>query len=1066
MSPRRLLALLLCASAALAAVPSGALPATFAPHDSPRAYSAGWAELNYTDGYGIVINATVFYPAMSAAQDATPSKGGAPYPAVVLVPDGPGAVDKVACYGSYARYLSERGYLVSIIDLAPHDAWTWMGHARMANSTLSAVGHLGDENTTTGSRLEGMVDGALVALVGHGQGARVALLAALRDSSRLVHSVACLSLVDGATGGAGAVAPMVGALPLPLHIQGGQNVTVPLQTSWEKAFGAKARGFVSFHIIAGGNHTLYLDVNWSAATAAPDWPAGINRTRQQQLSLRYLLAFLDFHLKDDAVAGNRLYGTEARLDLDDGILVDWRYGVLDESLAFSRPAQSATVPTGYTDFCATVVSLSPFPMALRNVTLEVARVEGIALVTVYGPANRSVGPMGPGASGVASWEVLITTYGEYRAFASMDDPDHNGTNNVDVLDFTVSPLPPPRIDHTPADSIELGTDYYVLADVHAESGLSRVWLNSTDVDGLVSEEDMVDIGSGVYQGVVPAQRSVGIVGYSVLVLAGNGVRNATMRFYVPVIDTTPPSLSHLMPGEPLRVRQELDVCATVTDADEVARVKLMYTDPGAGVRNVSCGRDDDRWFYPLVLGPTAGELTYLWWAQDAWGNTATLGPFSLEVRDMGPPTIVPEELGALELLSTPHLAATVSDDALVTSVWVLYTVPGTGQPTNATPLLQGGLYRLTLPQMLALGDLVYEWGAIDVNGMVASTGAVEVPVVDSVDPAISEVESGDAFVGQAPWIKARVVDPGGLSSVVLEYVGSDGSPGAVAMSDAGNGTYGCYLPVQTRGGEVRFTIRAEDLSGNSADSSERTMVVRDTEPPKLTHAPPAPPVQGTPLRLRVNVTDNAGVARVHLELKLNPMSVFQRIEMQEVEPGIWEHVVAGEDVNPTEVLYYFEAQDLMPSANVGRLPADAPLSLYRLNITARVLTIYGIVKDRAGEPLKGASVVVIGTSLEATTDPEGKYLIEGLAGGTHTVWVSRAGFRDVRVDVVVSVEEPSRKQDFTLLREPETDGYDVAGTDLFYFAVGFVLIALAIAILAWRLASARRRRPGRSDGRR
>lgn len=1064
MTLRSLLALLICTSTIAAAVPSCALPSGFAPHDSPQAHSAGWVNLTYTDGYSVTIVSSVFYPATSATEDATPSKGGAPYPAMVLVPDRLAGVDKVACYGSYARYLAERGYVVSIVDLDPHDGAVAY-HARMANSTLSAVEHLRATNSTAGSPLEGMVDEGHVALLGHGQGARVALLAALGDSSRLVHSVACLGLIDGALGGAPAAVPLVGALAAPLHIQGGENDSMSSQDSWSGAFGAKARGYVSYHVIADANHTQYIDTDWPVSAGAQDRPAGINRTHQHRLVMRYVLAFLDFHLKSDAVAGNRLYGTEAQLDLDDGILVQWQYGVLDESVAFSRPGQSSTIPTGYTDFCATVANMGPFPLARRNVTLEVARVEGIALVTVYDRTNRSVAPLPGGESAVVGWQVLIIQYGEYRAFLSMDDPDHNRTNNMDVLGFTVSPLPPPRIDHSPPESVELGEPIDVLASIESDSGVASVWLNYSDTDALTHELPMAEASPGEWSAQIPAQSSVGIVAYSIHVLAGNGVKNATSRFYVPVIDTTAPTLGHVPPAAPLRVMQELDICATATDAGDVTRVRLMYTDPGTGVRNVSCGRDGERWFYPLVLGPTAGTLTYLWWAQDSWGSIATLGPFAVEVRDMGPPTIAPEPLGTIEMLSAPQLAAAVSDDALVASVWVLYTPPGAGTAINTTPLLQGGLYRLTLPPMLSFGTLEYEWGALDINGNVASTGTLRVAVVDPLPPAISDVESGDAFVGRQPWIRARIADPGGLGRVELSYFAVDGSSGLLQMSDEGNGTFGCSMPVQTRGGEVRFTVEAEDLSGNQADSGERTMVVRDTTPPHLDHTPPVPSVQGTPLRLRVNVTDDAGIARVVVELKLTPLSVFQRLEMQEVEQGVWEYVLTGNQVNPPEVLYYFEAQDLMPSANVARLPSDAPFTLFRLTIPQRVLAIHGTVKDRDGALVAGATVVVVGTELEATTGPDGSYLIEGVLGGTHTVWVSKEGFRDIRVDVTVSVEEPARKQDFTLLRETSTDGGG-GDTDLVYFAVGLMIIALAIAMLAWRLSKVRQGRATRPKGRR
>ncbi|MEZ4699905.1 MAG: carboxypeptidase-like regulatory domain-containing protein [Rhodothermales bacterium] len=65
-------------------------------------------------------------------------------------------------------------------------------------------------------------------------------------------------------------------------------------------------------------------------------------------------------------------------------------------------------------------------------------------------------------------------------------------------------------------------------------------------------------------------------------------------------------------------------------------------------------------------------------------------------------------------------------------------------------------------------------------------------------------------------------------------------------------------------------------------------------------------------------------------------------------------------------------------------------------------TLYGVVSDAAtGEPLEAASVYFGHTLLGAATDREGRYVIEGVEPGTHTLIVSRIGYAGSRQEVVV-----------------------------------------------------------------
>jgi TonB-dependent receptor len=70
-------------------------------------------------------------------------------------------------------------------------------------------------------------------------------------------------------------------------------------------------------------------------------------------------------------------------------------------------------------------------------------------------------------------------------------------------------------------------------------------------------------------------------------------------------------------------------------------------------------------------------------------------------------------------------------------------------------------------------------------------------------------------------------------------------------------------------------------------------------------------------------------------------------------------------------------------------------------------TIQGTVRDAStGEPLPGANVILVGTSLGAAADADGKFIILRVSPGTYTLRVTFIGYRPVEVTVTV---QPGQK---------------------------------------------------------
>ena len=76
--------------------------------------------------------------------------------------------------------------------------------------------------------------------------------------------------------------------------------------------------------------------------------------------------------------------------------------------------------------------------------------------------------------------------------------------------------------------------------------------------------------------------------------------------------------------------------------------------------------------------------------------------------------------------------------------------------------------------------------------------------------------------------------------------------------------------------------------------------------------------------------------------------------------------------------------------------------------------IAGVVRDKStGELLPGATVILSGTSLGASTDPEGKYVIRNVPPGSYTIGVTYIGYEPVTVSATVEAGV-DLKEDFRL----------------------------------------------------
>ncbi len=76
--------------------------------------------------------------------------------------------------------------------------------------------------------------------------------------------------------------------------------------------------------------------------------------------------------------------------------------------------------------------------------------------------------------------------------------------------------------------------------------------------------------------------------------------------------------------------------------------------------------------------------------------------------------------------------------------------------------------------------------------------------------------------------------------------------------------------------------------------------------------------------------------------------------------------------------------------------------------------ITGLVEDRSGNPLVGATVTIEGTPFGAMTSAHGEYVIPALEPGTYTVMARMVGRETSRVEGVIVQNDNTSRIDFQL----------------------------------------------------
>jgi len=383
--------------------------------------------------------------------------------------------------------------------------------------------------------------------------------------------------------------------------------------------------------------------------------------------------------------------------------------------------------------------------------------------------------------------------------------------------------------------------------------------------------------------------------------------------------------------DPQEVYFPVNVSAVVRDNVAVGQVWLNVTNPAAGTLNSTMSYDPFgmRYFLERNCG-MLGLHTFVVWASDTSGNwNSTSGQFTCE--DTTRPSI--SDLRAVpnpvEVLASTNLSALVSDNYLLSEVWVEVTAPDLAR-TNLSMIAGPRYSRETIPDQL--GDYIFRVSARDSVGLwVAAVNLFQVE--DNTHPLIvnlAATPSPVALFAQTN-ITADVTDNYLLAGVWVEVTAPDLTLTNQSMA-GGPAFHFEYTASQV--GAYPYTVSAVDSSGNWQTDSDIFQTI-ESVPPSIEHAPRSTwPVTVT-LNITANVTDNILAQEVKLDYT-DVDGVARNVTMARGLADEYFYEVAGQPHTGT-VSYYIWAAD--GSGNGVRSPLYATLIVERAPLPPTGLTV-------------------------------------------------------------------------------------------------------------------------------
>lgn len=466
-----------------------------------------------------------------------------------------------------------------------------------------------------------------------------------------------------------------------------------------------------------------------------------------------------------------------------------------------------------------------------------------------------------------------------------------------------------------------------------------------------------------------------------------GAPDAVYGFAVFTPDTTPPTVTHTPDAGPLTEGDAHEVTAIVTDESGVGAVTLSYR-PSANDAFVTIPMSGNNGTYTANIPGNAVQppvLGYYLSAEDSVGNAARRpveDQYEIQVGelDLVGPTIVHDPVTEpVEVGSQVSIAATVSDPAGVTDVWLFWRVRGQGVFNQVSITSTTDEYETTFGPVAAPGIEYYLMArdgegndASDPGGAPDTVHTFDVFVPDTTAPVIVHTPLTEPVAnGDFAEVTATITDDSGVSGGHLYWrvrgLQAFNQVPLQSVDDAWSVTFG---PVAGEG--VEYYLEASDEAGNDAVHPQGApaalhgfdVFVPDTTAPVIEHvAADGPLVAAAEHEVVATITDDTGVTEAFLYYQLAEGEDFVEVAL-DADGDAYSATIDEGQIEVPVLAYYLVARD--EAGNEARRPRDE--GVFEIDVEAADEEGPVIEPDAIESPVVAGTSIAVGATI---TDPAG-----------------------------------------------------------------------------------------------
>jgi len=251
---------------------------------------------------------TIYYPAINSGVSQPPDKSGAPYPAIIFAH---GWLTSKELYTWIGNYCAAQGYVTLLFSVP--DPTSLEAFRQSVTGITKSIDYLLVQNQ--GGLLSGLINTSRIGVMGHSMGAMAVLIATTEDS----RIKAAVSLAPGYFGSTTKkYVEACKSIRVPIQFQAGSLDKICPPSAVETYYNAVRIPPKEIIVINGADHIQFSDA------PATLW-ANITLEEQHETSRKYFIAWFNYYLRDDFNYYAYLFGSEARKDMENGILSSLEY---------------------------------------------------------------------------------------------------------------------------------------------------------------------------------------------------------------------------------------------------------------------------------------------------------------------------------------------------------------------------------------------------------------------------------------------------------------------------------------------------------------------------------------------------------------------------------------------------------------------------------------------------------------------------------------------------------------------------------------------------------------------